>query len=48
MEVFLILNGYEIMAPVNEQEKIVLTLANGRMSRAELGEWLKSRMVQSS
>lgn len=48
MEVFLVLNGYEISAPVDEQEQIILTVANGRMSRAELGEWLKSRMVQSS
>jgi len=33
MEVFLILNGYEINAPVDEQEEIVLTVASGGMSR---------------
>ena len=48
IEVFLVLNGYEISAPVDEQEQVILTVANGRMSRAELGEWLKSRIVQSS
>jgi death-on-curing protein len=48
IEVFLVLNGYEISAPVDEQEQIVLTVANGRMSRAELGEWLRRRIVQLS
>jgi death-on-curing protein len=46
IEVFLVLNGYEIIAPIDEQEQIVLTVANGGMSRAELGEWLKRRIVQ--
>lgn len=45
IEVFLVLNGYEISAPVDEQEQIILTLANGRMSRVELGEWLKGSSV---
>ncbi len=38
MEVFLVLNGYEIDAPVDEQESVVLAVASSRMSRAELGE----------
>ena len=46
IEVFLVLNGYEISASVDEQEQIVLTVASGAMSRAELGEWLKRRIVQ--
>ncbi len=29
IEVFLVLNGYEITASVDEQEEIVLTVANG-------------------
>ena len=33
MEVFLILNGYEISATVDEQEQVILALAAGRMSR---------------
>jgi death-on-curing protein len=48
IEVFLVLNGYEISASVDEQEQMVLRVANGRMSRAELGEWLTSRIVRSS
>jgi death-on-curing protein len=46
IEVFLVLNGYEIGAPVDEQEQIVFTVASGGMSRAELGEWLKLNMIQ--
>jgi death-on-curing protein len=48
IEVFLMFNGYEINAPVDEQEEIVLSVASGGMSRAEFGEWLKTTMVQSS
>jgi death-on-curing protein len=48
IEVFLVLNGYEINAPVDEQEHIVLKVASGGMSRAEFGEWLKGRVVKLS
>ena len=40
MEVMLILNGYEIYAPVDEQEKVILELASGNISRDKLVEWL--------
>jgi len=46
MEVFLVVNGYEISALVDEQEEIVLAVASSQMSRAELGEWLKRRLVR--
>ena len=46
IEVFLVLNGFEIGAPVDEQEQNVLTVASGEMTRTELGEWLKRRIVQ--
>jgi death-on-curing protein len=46
MEVFLVLNGCEISASVDEQEAIVLAVASSQMSRAELGEWLKQRVVE--
>ena len=46
IEVFLVLNGYEIGAPVDEQEQIVFRVASGGMSRAELGEWLKLNIIQ--
>jgi death-on-curing protein len=45
MEVFLVLNGYEISASADEQEGIVLSLASGQMSRAEFGEWVTQHVV---
>ena len=33
MEVFLILNGLEINASVDEQEKIILAVASGELNR---------------
>lgn len=44
MEAFLVLNGHEIKASVDEQEHIVLTIASGGMSRAEFSEWIRSRL----
>ena len=46
MEVFLILNGYEIEAPLEEQEKIVLQLASGELGREEFAVWLHDHLVQ--
>ncbi len=43
MEVFLVLNGYEIDAPVDEQEVIVLRIAAGEADRQELTDWLLRR-----
>jgi death on curing protein len=45
MEVFLLLNGYEIDASVDEQEKIIIDVASGKVSRIELSEWLREHMV---
>ena len=44
MEVFLLLNGHEIDASVDEQEKIIIDVASGKVSRIELGEWLREHM----
>jgi death-on-curing protein len=46
IEVFLVLNGYEISASVDEQEKIVLSLASGHMSRAEFSKWVKQHIIE--
>lgn len=40
METFLILNGYEIIADVDEQEQVVLQLAAGEIARDEWIAWL--------
>lgn len=41
METFLILNGMEIIAAVDEQEQVVLALASGELKREGFYEWLK-------
>lgn len=42
MEMFLILNGFEIVADVDEQEEIVLRLASGNLGREAFSSWLDS------
>jgi death-on-curing protein len=40
METFLILNGFELAADVNEQERLLFDLAAGKITRQELAAWL--------
>jgi death-on-curing protein len=40
MEIFLVLNGFEIVAPIDEQEQIILQVASGRLSREAFSKWL--------
>jgi death-on-curing protein len=40
MEVFLLLNGLAIVATVDEQERLILDLADGRVTREQLATWL--------
>lgn len=44
-EMFLILNGYEIEADVDEQEDVILQIASGQLSRAQFCEWLRNHVV---
>ncbi len=46
MEVFLLLNGFEIAASVDEQEQLILRLAQGELRRADIARWLHSHIVQ--
>jgi death-on-curing protein len=48
MEVFLVLNGLEIDASVDEQEATVLAVAAGSSSRAELTSWLERHVHPST
>jgi death-on-curing protein len=41
METFLMLNGYELRAPTDEQERIMLDLAAGTLTRDTFSEWVK-------
>lgn len=45
MEMFLLMNGYEIDASVDEQEAVILKVAAGEMDRAAFTEWLKAHVV---
>jgi death-on-curing protein len=45
METLLVLNGFEIRAPVGEQESLMLSLAAGEIGRPELVEWLRGHAV---
>lgn len=45
METFLILNGSEIEADVDEQERFVLALAAGEVDRDQLVTWLREHVV---
>lgn len=45
METFLVLNGFEISASVDEQEAIVLRLAASELTREEWSTWVLARIV---
>ena len=46
-ETFLILNGSEIEASVDEQERLMLELASGRLTRDQLAAWLLAHLRQT-
>jgi death on curing protein len=47
-ETFLVLNGMEINASVNEQERVVLAIAAGELGREAFVEWLQGNTVAAS
>jgi death-on-curing protein len=47
MEVFLVMNGYEIEAPIDEQEEIMLQLASGKMERSDFLDWLNDNIIEN-
>ena len=44
METFLVLNGTEIDAPVDDQERLMLDLAAGRIGRSHRIDWLREHL----
>lgn len=44
MEVFLVLNGYEIRASVDEQERVILQVAASEIEREEFTAWLRTHI----
>ena len=46
METFLVLNGFEIDAPVDEQEKVILQVASGELKREAFTRWLRTHIIE--
>jgi len=44
METFLALNGSEIDAPIDAQERLMLDLAAGRLDCRQLIDWLRQHL----
>ncbi len=45
METFLVLNGFEISATVDEAEKLIFSVAAGSCSREELLTWIRAHVT---
>ena len=46
METFLVLNGHEITATIDEQVKIILQVAASEVKREVFAEWLRVHIKQ--
>ncbi|MBX7220021.1 MAG: type II toxin-antitoxin system death-on-curing family toxin [Blastocatellia bacterium] len=46
LEVLLVINGFEIQAHVDEQERIILAVASGHMKRPEFIVWVPEHVVE--
>jgi death-on-curing protein len=46
MEVFLVLNGFEIHAPVDEQEELILHVASGKLERDKFTDWIVAHIIR--
>ena len=44
METFLVLNGWELAAGIEEQERIFMQLAAGSLKRGEFTTWVQSHL----
>jgi death-on-curing protein len=44
METFRVLNGAEVDARVDDQERVILDLAAGRIDRIQLIDWLRQHL----
>jgi death-on-curing protein len=48
LETFLVLNGFELDATVDEQERLMLTLAAGDLGRPEFVQWISEHLVHTT
>jgi death-on-curing protein len=42
LETFLLLNGFELEAPVDDAERVVLDVAGGVRDRTSLADWIRA------
>jgi death-on-curing protein len=47
MEIFLVLNGFEIEAEIGEQEATILGVASGEISCEKFTVWLRDHVIKS-
>jgi death on curing protein len=47
MEAFLLLNGWEIVRGVDEQERVILQAASGKCAREAFTQWLRGHLKTS-
>ena len=45
LEVLLVLNGFELIARVDEQEEVMLLLASGKLTREQFTAWVNAHTV---
>lgn len=48
LEVFLMLNGYELNASVDSQERVILAVAAGRLTREEFARWVADHVIEAT
>jgi death-on-curing protein len=48
MEVFLLLNGVELLGTVGDHERLMLELAAGHLTREQLVAWLQQRVTSAA
>lgn len=46
METFLVMNGYEFLAGVDEQERVIFAVAASEMEREEFTEWVIAHVIR--
>ncbi len=46
METFLVLNGHELRADIDDAERVILQLADGQLSREEFLGWVTRHVVR--
>jgi death on curing protein len=47
METFLLLNGFEINSDIDEQERVILSLATGQFDRNNFVSWLREHTTRA-